>query len=159
MQLLSHKEYVLIWPFTPEGKVSCQEVPPTPVLDPSKVPVVSAPVPGVTAPSPPLAAPALPPSSSDPPVLSGAPVVEPSGSDVVDEISKLLASDKVLEEDAGNVEEDNQELESIGLLEPDRVKQDESALDDKLTVELRSIVDQIQVWPRLATLNCLQKFH
>ena len=71
--------------------------------------------------------------------------MDPSGSDVVDEISKLLASDKVLEEDAGTLEEDNQELESIGIMEPDRVKQEEAALDDKLTVELRSIVDQIQV--------------
>ena len=106
---------------------------------------VTTPSAGVTESSSPLA-PVTPSvsSSSDPTVLSGAPV-DPTGSDVVDEISKLLASDKVLEEDAGNLEEDNQELESIGILEPDRVKQSEAALDDKLTVELRSIVDQIQV--------------
>ena len=113
-------------------------------MDPPKV---SVPIPsaGVTESSSPL--PPVTPSvssSSDPAVLSGAPV-DPTGSDVVDEISKLLASDKVLEEDADNLEEDNQELESIGILEPDRVKQSEAALDDKLTVELRSIVDQIQV--------------
>ena len=103
---------------------------------PAGVTAATSPLPAVTAPAS---------SSSEPSVLSGDPA-DPTGSDVVDEISKLLASDKVLEEDTtGNLEEDNQELESLGILEPDRVKQGEAALDDKLTVELRSIVDQIQV--------------
>ena len=116
-----------------------------PVVDPGKVSVSTLPAAVTTATSPLPAVTASASSSSDPSVLSADPA-DPSGSDVVDEISKLLASDKVLEEDTtGDLEEDNQELESIGILEPDRVKQGEAALDDKLTVELRSIVDQIQV--------------
>ena len=137
---------MLISTFYPEGEILCQDVSPTPAVpvEPTKA-SVSPPSPGVTESPAPVPAPALPVSSSDPSVLTGDPV-DPTGSDVVDEISKLLASDKVLEEDTGNEEEDNQELESIGLLEPDRVKHEEAALDDKLTVELRSIVDQIQVY-------------
>ena len=145
--------------FSPEGEILCQDVSPSPAVavDSPKV-SVSTPSPGVTESSAPVPAPALPPSSSDPSVLTGDPV-DPTGSDVVDEISKLLASDKVLEEDAGNVEEDNQELESIGILEPDRVRQEEAALDDKLTVELRSIVDQIQVLTTARNnINSLQEF-
>ena len=128
--------------FYPKGEILCQEVSPTTLADATKVPVSTPPT-GLTESSSSL--PAVTPvisSSSDPSVLT-----ESTGSDVVDEISKLLASDKVLEEDTGNLEEDNQELESLGIMEPDRVKQEEAALDDKLTVELRSIVDQIQVRP------------
>ena len=142
-----------IFPCSPEGEIFCQDVSPPPAVpavpavpgDPAKV-SVSTPSVGVTEPSSP--GPALPvtAATSLPSVLSGEPAVDPTGSDVVDEISKLLASDKVLEEETdGNLEEDSQDLETIGLLEPDRVKQEEAALDDKLTVELRSIVDQIQV--------------
>merc|ERR1719510_2298295 len=114
------------------GEILCQDVSPTPAVpvEPTKA-SVSPPSPGVTQFPAPVPAPALPASSSDPSVLTGDPAVDPTGSDVVDEISKLLASDKVLEEDTGNEEEDNQELESIGLLEPDRVKHEEAALDDK----------------------------
>ena len=138
----------VILTFYPEGEIFCQDVPPAPavpVVDPGKVSVSTLPAAVTTATSPLPAVTASASSSSDPSVLSGDPA-DPSGSDVVDEISKLLASDKVLEEDTtGDLEEDNQDLESIGILEPDRVKQGEAALDDKLTVELRSIVDQIQV--------------
>ena len=126
--------------FYPKGEILCQEVSPTTLADATKVPVSTPPT-GLTESSSSL--PAVTPvisSSSDPSVLT-----ESTGSDVVDEISKLLASDKVLEEDTANLEEDNQELESLGIMEPDRVKQEEAALDDKLTVGLRSIVDQIQV--------------
>ena len=151
--------------FYPEGEILCQDVSPTPAVpvEPTKA-SVPPPSPGVTQSPAPVPAPALPASSSDPSVLTGDPAVDPTGSDVVDEISKLLASDKVLEEDAGNEEEDNQELESIGLLEPDRVKHEEAALDDKLTVELRSIVDQIQVYclnsqHSHSVLNSLREFH
>ena len=35
--------------------------------------------------------------------------------------------------------------ENRGLMEPSRVKEEDAALDDKLSIELKSIVEQIQV--------------
>ena len=45
----------------------------------------------------------------------------------------------------GGSETDVGDQSSDSIVEPSRVKEEEAALDDKLGVELRSIVDQIQV--------------
>ena len=83
--------------------------------------------------------------------------------DIEEEISKLLSTEAVMMEDykdenmdpspvrsLSKDDEDSSQTQGLDNLESAKVK--EAALDDKLSIELRGIVQQIQV----ATLNIVK---